>query len=132
MGVGVCGQVGEGFELGSGWFDVVTGLDEQGPDLMFGAGDGGGDDAGQFGERWFWWPEAQPQEGDEGFFGDAERGWVPAGWFAGGRAAAADVEAGVALGVVGEGQGVDQLVPFGGGQAGQGGVCPAGAFGAAG
>ena len=57
-------------------------------------------------------------------------GWPPAG--AGGRAAAGDVQAGLKLGLVGDGEGGGELVPGGGGHAGQGGVLPVRALAPAG
>jgi hypothetical protein len=101
-------------------------------DLAFCLGDGGVDDAEEPGEHVPWGAEADAQDGDQGLFGDGERGRVTAGGLAGGRPAAGDLEPGFALGLVGDLQDADQLVPFGVVEAGQGRVRPSGALGLAG
>ena len=110
----------------------MPGEGEQWPDLVFGLSDGAGDDPEEFAEGALWGAEADPQDGDQDLLGEGERGRVPAGWFAGGWAAPGGVQGGVALGLVGHLQAADQLVPLGGGQAGQGWVRPARALGVAG
>src|SRR6266705_325530 len=132
VGRGVGGQFGQACEPGSGGLNDVTTLVEQWLDLALGLGDGACDDAEEFSEDVLGGAEALAQHGDQGLLGEGECGRVPAGWFAAGRPAAADVEFSVALGLVGDCERADHLVPVAGVQAGQGGVCPAGAFGFAG
>ncbi len=56
---------------------------------------------------------------------------MPAGGLAGGWSAAGGVQGRLALDLVRDCQRADQVVPFGGGEAGQGGVRPVGVLGPA-
>ena len=132
MCCGVGSQLGQGLDWCWGWLDVVAMGFQQRPCLAFGFGDGAGHDAEELGEHVLRCPEALAQDGDQDLLCEAERGLVASGWFAGGRAAAGDVEGGLALGLVGGAQCVDQLIPLGRAEAGQGRMRPAGAFGLAG
>ena len=111
---------------------VVAGSFEQRPDLPFGCGDGSGGDAEQLGQDGPGYFKSLPHDGGQGFLGEAQCGGVASGGPAGGRAATGDVPAGIKLGLVGDGEGGGELVPAGGGHAGQGGVLPARALAPAG
>ena len=104
MSRGVGGQLSQGLDRCRGWLDLMAVLFEQRPGLAFCFGDGAGHDAEQFGELGPGQPETLAQDGDQDLLGEGERGRVPDGGLAGGRAAAGDVEGGFALGLVGGGQ----------------------------